>query len=64
MNRCVEESGEHWDRGWDVHKKRQLQRLAQLSFSQKLDWLDEAHRIVDRLATQAVNKPECKTESC
>ena len=64
MNRYGEESGEHWDRGWDEHKKRQLQRLAQLSFSQKLDWLEEAHRIVDRLATQAVNNPEGKNQPC
>jgi hypothetical protein len=36
-------SGEH---GWDDHNQKQLERLAKLSFAEKLDWLEEAHRLV------------------
>lgn len=35
-----------WDRGWDEHKRRQLQRLAELPFESKLEWLEEAHALV------------------
>jgi hypothetical protein len=35
-----------WERGWDDHELKQLQRLAKLSFAEKLDWLEEAYRLV------------------
>ena len=35
-----------WERGWDDHKRRQMQRLAALSLPEKLDWLEEAHRLI------------------
>jgi hypothetical protein len=43
--------GQHlWERGWDEHERLQLQRLAKLPLSEKLAWLEEAQRIVERLA--------------
>ena len=41
-----------WDRGWDEHKKRQLQRQAKLSLAEKLEWLEEAQRLSERLIAQ------------
>lgn len=41
-----------WDRGWDEHKKRQLQRQAKLSFAEKLEWLEEAQKLGERLIAQ------------
>jgi hypothetical protein len=41
-----------WDRGWDEHKKRQQQRLAKLSFAEKLEWLEEAQEFGERLIAQ------------
>ncbi len=35
-----------WERGWKDHERRQLARLAQLPLSEKLAWLEEAHRFV------------------
>ena len=42
-----------WDRGWDEHKIRQLRRLAKLSFAEKLEWLEEAQELGERLIAQA-----------
>lgn len=38
-----------WERGWDGHEIAQMRRLAQLSFREKLRWLEQAHRIVMQL---------------
>ena len=38
-----------WDRGWDEHRDRQLRRWARLPFSQKLEWLEEAHELACNL---------------
>lgn len=35
-----------WERGWDGHERAQRERLARLTFQQKLDWLEQAHRVV------------------
>jgi hypothetical protein len=35
-----------WEQGWDDHKRRQMQRLAALSLEEKLDWLEQAHRLI------------------
>ncbi|HMC63918.1 MAG TPA: hypothetical protein VKI65_03180 [Gemmataceae bacterium] len=37
---------ESWARGWDGHEQQQLLRLARLTLAEKLDWLEEAHRLV------------------
>jgi hypothetical protein len=38
-----------WERGWNEHERMQLQRLASLSFAEKLAWLEEAHHLVIQL---------------
>ena len=35
-----------WPKGWEGHRRAQLLRMARLPFSQKLDWLDQANRLV------------------
>jgi hypothetical protein len=44
------ESIHYWERGWDEHERLQLQRLARLPLADRLEWLEEAHRIVLHLA--------------
>lgn len=44
---------ELWDRGWDEHNARQLRRLAKLPFAEKLEWLEDAQRLGERLIAQA-----------
>lgn len=45
-----ESAGErYWERGWEEHERLQRQRLARLPFSEKLRWLEEAHKTVMRL---------------
>jgi hypothetical protein len=39
-----------WPRGWAEHELAQLRRLAQLPFSEKLEWLEQAHRVVLHLS--------------
>ena len=39
-----------WEPGWDGHQRAQRRRLAHLSLAEKLTWLEEAHRLVLRLA--------------
>ena len=38
-----------WERGWQDHEQRQLERLAKLPMSEKLAWLEEAHRLVQQI---------------
>lgn len=38
-----------WEIGWDGHEAAQRRRLAAFPFSSKLDWLEEAHRLVLRV---------------
>lgn len=38
-----------WEEGWEGHQIALLRRLARLSFREKLDWLEEAHRLVIHL---------------
>lgn len=35
-----------WERGWEDHRRCQSERLAALPLSEKLAWLEEAHRLV------------------
>jgi hypothetical protein len=39
-----------WEHGWDEHERFQLQRMARLPLSEKLAWLEEAHRLVMRIS--------------
>ena len=47
-----------WEQGWDDHRQRQLKRMAQLTLSQKLVWLEEAHRLVLSLQTKKAHPTE------
>lgn len=38
-----------WEKGWDGHHEEQLRRLARLSLAEKLEWLEEADRVVRHL---------------
>jgi hypothetical protein len=38
-----------WERGWDGHELAQLRRMASLPFSEKLEWLEQAHEFVLRI---------------
>lgn len=46
-----------WERGWAGHELAQLRRLARLPLSQKLAWLEEAHRLVLQLRGQTSLSP-------
>lgn len=46
----TQEQNQNWDRGWDEHKLRQMQRLAQMPLIKKLEWLEQAHHVVIALA--------------
>ena len=45
-----QEQKQGWDRGWEEHKLRQMERMARLPFAKKLQWLEEAHHLVIALA--------------
>lgn len=38
-----------WPRGFDAHRLEQLRRLAALPLWAKLEWLEEAQQVADRL---------------
>jgi hypothetical protein len=40
-----------WEQGYEDHELQQLRRLAKLTPEQKLEWLEEAHRLVLQLET-------------
>jgi hypothetical protein len=40
----------HWESGWEEHKHSQFLRLARLPLSDKLSWLEQAHRVVLQLS--------------
>lgn len=62
MKEHQDADSQRWDRGWDEHRSRQLRRLAQLPFAEKLEWLEDAEKLGRRLAEQAkrrrVDEPE------
>lgn len=39
-----------WPRGFDESEREQRVRLAALSLAEKLDWLEEAQRLAERIA--------------
>ena len=41
-----------WERGWEGHFNAQLRRLARLPLGAKLEWLEQAHRVVRHLESQ------------
>jgi hypothetical protein len=40
------DAGSARERGWADHELQQLRRLAKLTFAEKLQWLEDAHRMV------------------
>jgi hypothetical protein len=38
--------GRQWEAGWEGHQIAQRRRLARLPMTEKLRWLEEAHRLV------------------
>jgi hypothetical protein len=42
--RREEERG--WDAGWEAHEIAQRRRLSRLTLTEKLEWLEEAQRLV------------------
>ena len=52
MNASNEQVNEAWDRGWEEHRRRQLERLARLPLAEKLEWLEEAQRLAETLHAQ------------
>jgi hypothetical protein len=45
-----------WESGWEDHRQKQLERLAKLPLSEKLAWLEEAHRLVRNLEQARANE--------
>ena len=38
-----------WEQGWEGHDQAQRRRMASLTLAQKLEWLEEAQRLVEQL---------------
>ena len=47
MSDRVKEPG--WDAGWDSHSRAQMQRMARLTLIEKLEWLEQAQRMVEEM---------------
>jgi len=43
-----------WERGWEDHRRRQMERLAALPLSDKLVWLEEAHRLLLHMRSKPI----------
>ena len=54
MARREEERG--WDAGWEAHEIAQRRRLSQLSLTEKLEWLEDAQRLVLHLSRKRTRK--------
>ncbi len=53
-----------WERGWEGHELAQLQRMARLPLSQKLDWLEQAHDLVINMQrNRARGRAEAEADS-
>jgi hypothetical protein len=46
---CPSPPEDGWEAGYREHNRAQRRRLAELSFRQKLEWLDEVDRFLERL---------------
>jgi hypothetical protein len=38
-----------WESGWEGHTLAQRRRLSRLPFAEKLQWLEDSQRLIDRL---------------
>lgn len=38
-----------WERGWEGHERAQRRRMARLTLAEKLEWLENAQRLVFHL---------------
>lgn len=47
-----------WDCGWNEHERAQRRRLAELPFSEKLRWLEEAHELVRHMRPELARVPK------
>jgi hypothetical protein len=47
-----------WEQGWEDHEIRQLRRMSKLTFEQKLQWLEEAHKLVLQIQAGRQNTGE------
>ena len=45
-----------WEQGWQGHKDAQLLRVANLSLEEKLDWLEDVHKLVLALSANGNDK--------
>ena len=57
MNENELDQTRYWEQGWHGHELAQMRRMARLSLSEKLVWLEEAHRLVEHLGQQRQNRP-------
>lgn len=48
-NDRLRSASDGWETGYTEHERAQRGRLAELPFRQKLEWLDEVDRFLDRL---------------
>ncbi len=49
----MNDSVEHcWEKGWQGHEEAQLRRMARWSLRDKILWLEEAARVVERISKQ------------
>ena len=47
-----------WEAGWEGHELAQRRRLARLTLAEKLDWLEEAQRLLNRLRAAQASKAQ------
>ncbi len=38
-----------WEVGWEGHELAQMKRMAGLTLRQKIEWLEDAQRLVERI---------------
>ncbi len=48
---------EEWEQDWDGHARAQLHRLARLTLTEKLQWLEEAEELLRRLSHGRAVRP-------
>jgi hypothetical protein len=61
---CTEltEPDDGWPRGWDGHERAQRRRIARLTLSEKLEWLEQAYRVARHLQGQWPGTSKRKTD--
>ena len=63
MSEDQSEQDDGWDRGWDGHERAQRRRLARLPLAEKLEWLEQAYRVVRHLQGQRRGTQSRKVDS-